>query len=1212
MQIIPRFDLLKSPLAARNLLEASAGTGKTFTIAALYLRLLLETDLTVDRILVVTFTEAATEELRDRIRQRIREAFEGLCGEKVNDLFLEDLLGSLTSTEQREQARAKLREALICFDEAAIYTIHGFCQRILQDKAFEAGALFDTELITDQTLLLDEIAQDFWRQRCANHAGPFASYLFEKKIVPASFTEVLKQVTGDPGIAVIPERGNVDLTTIEREWQNQREGLRKSWQTHRSDIKELLLSSEGLNRGKYRQTSLVKWFDEIDDYFSSETAFQAPEKLFERFTVSALIEGKKKGAEPPQHPFFDLCEEAAENYTRIEVTYSERIIALKVSFIRYLRLELPHRKKVQNIRHFDDLLLDVRDRLTSSVGPRLCDSIRSQFKAAFIDEFQDTDPVQFEIFRKLYPDKKQPVFFIGDPKQAIYSFRGADIFAYIAATKVVEHRYTLSTNWRSTPELVRAINTVFAAHDRPFVFEEITFQPVDQKKADTEDVLTLNGITDPHPLQIWTCDPLEAGKADNVDVSRQRLAQAVSNEIARLLNLSTQGEATIKERPLAAGDIAVLVRTHKEGALVEKTLKMHNIPSVQSGTGSLFDTREAQEVMRVLRAIADPVNESLVKAALTSDLFGVSGDDLGAMISDEKLLEVWLDEFLEYNRIWQSRNLIVMTGKLFAGQTVRRRLLGLPDGQRRLTNLLHCFEVLHKAAQEQHLGIDGLLKWFSRQFEAERGQEEYQIRLESDDNAVKIVTIHKSKGLEYPIVFCPFCWNSAKVSVKAPLFFHNSDEDNQKTMDLGSEDLQPHAAIAEREQLAEQMRLLYVAMTRAKYRCYVGWGQFKSAEKSSLGYLLHAQQQPTDGSGLAINYPATLESETIASDLAHLAKQADGGLLVEALPEQNQAAYTGEASPQQSNLKAHDFTGRIDRSWCVSSFSNLTAGPYHPHEFHAQEKNWTRDESDLVETNTAKDSFASFMDFPKGATAGSCLHMLFENLDFCATNSNEMEQVARSALKTFDLDLRWVPAVMGMVERTLASPIITPEGSTLRLNQISRQDQLAEMEFLLPLGSIESTGLARLFAKNSSGRVQVEGFSDHLSELGFTRHHGMLLGFIDLIFRHEGRYYLLDWKSNFLGTRAESYRPEALAAAMKTSCYTLQYHLYLVALHRYLNSTLPDYAYATHFGGVVYAYLRGTALNESPDASLGIFNDYPDLVLVEALANYLAPGKETA
>ncbi len=331
MQIIPRFDLLNSPLAERNLLEASAGTGKTFTIAALYLRLLLETELTVDRILVVTFTEAATEELRDRIRQRIREAFDCLCGEDVDDPFLKELLGRITSTEQREQARTKLREALICFDEAAIYTIHGFCQRILQDKAFEAGALFDTELITNQTLLLDEIAQDYWRQHCANHTGPFASYLFEKKIVPSSFSDILKQITGDPGINVIPQYGNEDLNALEDGWQRQRATLQKSWQKHHNDIKKLLVSSEGLNRGKYRQDSLVKWFVEIDSYFSSTTSFLVPEKLFERFTVSALRAGTKKNAETPEHPFFKLTEAASENYALIEAAYRNRMIVMGIS-----------------------------------------------------------------------------------------------------------------------------------------------------------------------------------------------------------------------------------------------------------------------------------------------------------------------------------------------------------------------------------------------------------------------------------------------------------------------------------------------------------------------------------------------------------------------------------------------------------------------------------------------------------------------------------------------------------------------------------------------------------------------------------------------------------------------------------------------------------------------------------------------------------------
>ncbi len=642
MQNIQRFDLLDSSLEGRNLLEASAGTGKTFTIAALYLRLLLETELTVDKILVVTFTEAATEELRDRIRQRIREASEGLAGSIPDDVFLSELLGRMESAEHRKKASAKLREALICFDEAAIYTIHGFCQRILQDKAFEAGALFDTELITDQALLIDEIAQDYWRRHCANQTGPFAAYLFEKKIVPSSFTGLSKQITSDPGIRVIPDSPRTSLETLEHEWWQLRETLQSSWDEHHVDIKRLLLDAEGLNRRSYNRDSLVKWFAEIDLYFSSTVTFQAPEKLFTRLTTASLVDGTKKNGVTPRHPFFDLAEAAAASHARLETAYQAQIMTLQADFIAYLRRELPSRKSTQNIRHFDDLLLNVRDRLISSVGPRLCDSIRSQFRAAFIDEFQDTDPVQFEIFRTLYPDRHRPVFFIGDPKQAIYSFRGADIFAYIEATRVVEHRYTLSTNWRSTPTLVRAINTVFAAHDRPFVFAEIGFQPVDQKQADANDVLVLGGATDTQPLQIWTCNPLEEGKEDNVDISRGRLARAVSYEITRLLNLSASGKATIKGRPLEAGDVAVLVRTHKEGALIEKTLKRQGIPSVQSGTGSLFETREAEEVMRVLKAIADPVNESLVKAALASDLFGLSGRDLGALTIDERQLEVWL------------------------------------------------------------------------------------------------------------------------------------------------------------------------------------------------------------------------------------------------------------------------------------------------------------------------------------------------------------------------------------------------------------------------------------------------------------------------------------------------------------------------------------------------------------------------------------------
>ncbi|MDT8441855.1 MAG: exodeoxyribonuclease V subunit beta [Desulfuromonadales bacterium] len=1211
MSAIERFDLLTSALSGRNLLEASAGTGKTFTIAALYLRLLLETDLTVDQILVVTYTEAATEELRDRVRLRIRQALDALQQLESEDGFLSALLARLETPAERQQAERRLKAALVCFDEAVIHTIHGFCQRLLQDQAFETGSLFDTELITEQTRLINEIAQDYWRRHCDSLPAPFAAYLIEKKVTPASLVKILGQACSDPEMTVLPEPQMQRLEPLLAQWQDAVQQLSTIWRQERDAIRRLLIDADGLNKRSYPEDKRPIWLDETER-FLADPAGAPPDALKEKLTAKALRKGTKNNQTTPEHRFFDACETFTALDDSLQAALASNLVALQAGFIAYARQELPERKRRENLRHFDDLLLDVRDRLRGVAGDALGTALRNRYRAAFIDEFQDTDPVQFEIFRSIYPDGARPVFFIGDPKQAIYSFRGADIFAYIEATRTVEKRYTLARNWRSTPQLVQAVNSLFAGHDRPFVFAEITFSPVDSKPPAADDVLSLHGKIDDAPLQIWSYQAAEAGKDDNKGVAKQRLATAVGTEIAELLALAERGAATIADRPLQAGDLAVLVRTHKEAKLVQQTLRDLGIPSVQSGTGSLFKTREAREVLRTLLALADPSDESAVKAALASDLFGRDGDALGALENDDRQLEVWLEKFLEYNRIWQEKSLIAMTGRLFSEQAVRARLLRLSDGQRRLTNLLHCFELLHQAAREQHLGSDGLLKWFARQFD-EPDHEEYQIRLESDDNAVQIVTIHKSKGLEYPIVFCPFCWDRGDTSIRPPLLFHDPNHQRRRTMDLGSAALQEHGAHQQNEELAEQMRLLYVALTRARYRCYLGWGELKGAHLSALGYLLHARQQsaPEAAAGPA-ELPGKLTAVEITAGLDNIVAAAAGTIRANDLPDLAATPPSATAATAPLDLGLRRFSRHCDRSWSISSFTSLTAGHKQAHASDEGTELVNDEVSDAPETPEAPTEFARFLDFPRGARAGTCLHTLFESIDFGETDHARRDTTIRNTLLQYGFDPRWQPAVAQMVERTLATPLTPTAGETFCLAQLGTHDRLVEMEFHLPLQTIDPRGLVDPFAAHPGPPGQQDRFARRLRELDFSPRHGVLQGFADLVFRFAGRYYLLDWKSNLLGERQQDYAAAALCQAMQTSFYTLQYHLYLVALDRHLRQTLPDYRYDRDFGGVFYVYLRGTALNATPAQTFGIYTDRPDAGLIAALGERLCPAMEVA
>ena len=924
------------------------------------------------------------------------------------------------------------------------------------------------------------------------------------------------------------------------------------WSEHGQEIRDLLISFDSFKNSLGNPLKLAALIDEVDLYLGGDVHAPPPQSLFQFFTPEGLQTYTRVRQTPPQHPFFELCATAAAARTPLDDGYHNRLLDLKSRFTRTLHRELSERKKARNVRHFDDLLLDVRNRLAGPGGPRLCQAIRSQFGAAFIDEFQDTDPVQFEIFQKLYPDKMRPVFFIGDPKQAIYSFRGADIFAYIAATHTVESICTLGTNWRSSPALVKAVNTLFAAHDNPFVFAEIGFQPVAHKAQDPLDVLIVDDNDNDPPLHFWSCEPLGEGKKeDNLDISRHRMATAVAAEIVRLLNLAAVDRATVAGRRLKAGDMAVLVYTHTQASLIQNVLKEHGIPGVQSGTGSLFEAPEAREVLRVLQALADPVDESRLKAALATDLFGCNGIEIGQLVEDESLLELFLDKFMNYNKIWRERGLIAMTGELLSKERVRQRLLGLSDGPRRLTNLLHCFEILHKATTEHHFGCDGLIKWFTKQFEETRENEEYQIRLETDDNAVQIVTIHKSKGLEYPIVFSPFNWNQPTGGNSVALF-HHPDHELKRAIDLGSPDLTTHQKLADRERHAEQMRLLYVALTRARYRCYVGWGVLKGGDKSALGYLLHAPRQTCPAPGYEM--PDKIDIEQIQATFATLSSESSGTILLSALPEEVPSKLV-PCRREDTKLIERSFSGEIDRSWAISSFTSLTTAHSHHQTTDSDEILVIRDETDLAETGS-NNEFEAFIDFPRGALAGSCLHQLFEELDFHQKRAVTIEDTVTEALTSFAFDLNWTDAVTKMVHKTLSTPLTSPEGNRFCLEEIPAEQKLAEMEFHLPLASIAPQGLAHVFSQHAVG-PRLADFADRLASLGFARHHGMLHGFIDLIFCHQERYYLVDWKSNNLGSHPEDYTPEALATAMMTNDYILQYHLYLAALHRYLENLPP-------------------------------------------------------
>ena len=1190
------FDLLNLPLAGVHLIDASAGTGKTYTIAGLVLRLLLERDLSIREILVVTYTEAATEDLRGRVRARIREALTVCGGEGTEDEFLRKLLAGTDP----DTARARLTEALRDFDEAAIFTIHGFCQRLLRENSLETGAPLAAELLADARPLLREIAEDYWRLHVYEGPPEWVEHA-AGRTGPEELLGLLARHLHTPGLAVIPE-ARVDEAALAAAGERFRAcfgAVQTGWPAAREAVAAILLEDPSLKRTTYKPASIPSWLAAMDGLCPEVALFDR----FDRFTPDALAANVKKGGAPPAHPFFDRCGELLAAAQELEGLLAARLLSFRAGLFAYARKELAARKERQAVFCFDDLLQQVHRGLHGPAGRGLAREVRRRYPAALIDEFQDTDPVQYEIFSAVYPggqpageaDPERPeslLYLIGDPKQAIYGFRGADIFAYLRASREVTSRFGMDTNYRAAAGLVEAVNLLFARPADPFIFREIGFTPVAPAERPGEG-LRLDGL-DPEPFRFWfLARPPGEAKPLPKEEARARLLRATAAEIVRLLRAGRAGRATLNRRPLGAGDIAVLVRTNREARLVQEELAGCGVPAVLHGLESLFATREAEEMLRLLAAVAEPGDESRMRLALVTGFCGLDGGELAALLDDETGWEARLLRFREYHELWRDQGFIRMFRAVLRREGVRPRLLAFPDGERRLTNVLHLMEVLHQEATAGRLGMAGLCAFLAERLgAAAEPAEEHLLRLESDAERVRIVTIHKSKGLEYPVVFCPFCWQERKL--ESPFAFHAEGE-GTATLDLGSPQADQHRQLAVRETLAENLRLLYVALTRARERCYVAWGAINGTEASAPAYLLHQDGTAPDRIGATALRVKGMEDAAMLADMDTLAAASGGAIGIDAITGGETPARWESAPGTGEELRCRVFAGSIAADWRVTSYSGLVHG--------GRLRQPELPDRDALPGPAADQgpggTGLSIFDFPQGAGPGTFLHELLEHLDFAAADPGAREGLLREKLAAYGYDRVWTGPVLAMLGHVLETGL----APGLTLSRVTTAQRLNELEFYFPLASRGAAGLGRIFA--GSGRPWAAAAAARASELSWPEMQGFCKGFVDLVFEFEGRYYLADWKSNFLGRQPDDYRRERLDRVMADELYILQYHLYVLALHRYLAARLPGYDYRRDFGGVFYLFLRGMDRRRGP--ACGVFSDVPDLTAIEKLEALLCP-----
>ncbi|MCA9639199.1 MAG: UvrD-helicase domain-containing protein, partial [Myxococcales bacterium] len=735
--------------------------------------------------------------------------------------------------------KPRLELALGRFDEAAISTIHGFCHRCLTEIAFESGGLFESELVPDLSVLRDEVVRDYWTLE--THAAPaeFLQQLAAHKLDLKACQRLADRVVSNPELLVLPRAEQAPMPN--------RKALERAVDRARDvyDRAELdrILRRKGVNQVKLKLLFVDQLLDDLEDFLGvRERRGALADTLPERSIHLAQSRfPMNKGQPIPRHAFFERWETVVEEHEALTEAWRGRLAAFVTGLVEYARREIPKRKLERGLISFDDLLQQLDAALISSRGPQLADRIRRRFPAALIDEFQDTDSIQWRIFQRLYveplsaspgsaapsaaspnlpvnADSVGPLFVIGDPKQAIYSFRGADLGVYLRAARgtASERQYTMGTNWRTDPALLEALNGLYDAERLhvPFLVSGIAFPHIAPKPGATERLATIEG----EPQGGLSLAFVDAELSQELGIA-ELCAREVRHTLASGLH--------ILEQPLSAGDIAVLTRTNAQAFEVQHALNGHGIPSVVLGDQSVFLSVEARELGQLLSAVAEPTQVRALKAALTTELIGVSANALDALERDDREWDLWTARFRTWNQLWMQRGFVQMIQRVLAELGSFEHLLALTDGERRLTNVLHLIELIHAAARGLHLGPAGILAWLSVQrLDNSQRVENVQVRLESDERAVKITTVHKSKGLEYPVVFCPYAHAGSGLhpdDSRQPVFH---DDEGKLTLSLlfENDSKHPHKQRAVNESLEEALRLLYVALTRAKHMTHVFWG----------------------------------------------------------------------------------------------------------------------------------------------------------------------------------------------------------------------------------------------------------------------------------------------------------------------------------------------------------------------------------------------------
>lgn len=1237
--IAPLLHPLRFPLHGSRLVEASAGTGKTFTIAALYVRLILghggdaafARPLTPPEILVVTFTEAATKELRDRIRARLSEAADAFLADpqaveerEAGEDLLHDLRADHPPAQWPACARA-LRLAAEWMDESAVSTIHGWCNRMLSEHAFDSGSLFTQTLETDQRELQAEAARDYWRTWFTPLDVGLAQAVSEWWARPDALWEGVKKLlplTASLSAGASPAAAVQQAQTARAQAL---QALKTPWGGEKGWVAELRSKLDAATKAKQcKLPARNAWMTTLQEWATGDANLpDFTPTAWKRLDPDDLRAGWSGDDSLLSHPAWAALTALRPAVAALP-TGREDLLCHATHWIAQ-RMATEQMRRAQ--MGFDELLTRLDAGLSGPNGTRLAALIRAQFPVALIDEFQDTDPVQYRIFDTIYgvadSDPATALVLIGDPKQAIYAFRGADIHTYLRARGDTHGRHaTLGTNFRSTQAMVDAVNHVFdgaEVHEQgqgAFLFRSaagnrLPFARMAARGRD--DVWQVDGTPAP-ALTFWQWDTPTADDNGGDITKTQAVAMAAAACATQIVSLLNDGQAGrcgfagLKGalRAVRPGDMAVLVNSGREAAAVREQLDLRGVRSVYlSDRSSVFASAVAGDLQRLLAACAEPDNARALHAALGSQILGLSWSQLDRLEQDELHWEARLLQFRDLHQVWMCHGVLPMLRRLLNEFGVPQRLRARGD-ERGLTDLLHLAELLQHASARLD-GQHALIRWLAAQRQ-DSGQDndERKLRLESDAELVKVVTIHKSKGLEYPLVFLPFA-TAFRATKPQDVPLKWTDDAGQTQVALQAT---AHAvALADRERLGEDLRKLYVALTRARYATWIAAAPLPQVERSALGSLLDGGQP--------------LSAAELQARLHALAEGCDA-IAVEPLPEPVTTCFTPRRASLVDKPALALPAGERDR-WWITSYSGLnrtsasvplaaadandpTDGAIAPQapqsasqDIYAESQRDASDESEARGAPPATAGGAGLHGFPRGAAPGHFLHGLLEwagQQGFARVRTDPGAQADLSDLVARRCSLRgwesWIEPLRTWLNEWLDTPLrldaLARNGSpTLAIAPKELKQYQVEMEFWFAVSGADTVTLDALVQRHT-----LQGVAR--TPLQPQQVNGLLKGFIDLVFEHDGRYYVADYKSNHLGASDADYTAAAMREAIVKDRYDLQFVLYVYALHRLLRSRIPDYAYERHVGGAVYLFIRGHGA-----ATQGLHCERPPLALIEAM-----------